>query len=237
MIRQDTTPNTASFSLENVKKELEHVKPLLRGWFHAAAAVGAVALTVALCWRSSADLPRLLSMLVFGLSMTVLYTVSAIYNIGNWGGALGRFLRSLDHANIFVLIAGTYTPICFNVLSGWVRYSLLLTIWLLAVGGIVLAIFTTKVPRMARTGLYIAMGWVGLLALPALWEALAWEALALLFLGGIFYTIGAVIYGCRRPNPFPTVFGFHEIFHLFVIAGGIAFTASIWFWALPFPRL
>jgi hemolysin III len=209
----------------------------LRGWFHAAAALGAVALTIALCWRSSDDLPRLFSMLIFGLSMIALYTVSAIYNIGHWGGAVGRWLRSLDHANIFLLIAGTYTPICFNVLHGWVRYGLLLTIWLLAVGGVALAVFTVRVPRWVRTGLYIGMGWVGLLALPALGEALAWEALALLFLGGLFYTVGAVIYGCRRPNPFPRVFGFHEIFHLFVIAGGMAFTASIWFWALPFPRI
>jgi hemolysin III len=224
-----------SSPLDNFK--IENVKPLLRGWFHAAAALGAVALTIALCWRSSDDLPRLFSMLIFGLSMIALYSVSAIYNIGNWGGAVGRWLRSLDHANIFLLIAGTYTPICFNVLHGWVRYGLLLTIWLLAVGGVALAIFTVKVPRWVRTGLYIGMGWVGLLALPALGEALAWEALALLFLGGLFYTVGAVIYGCRRPNPFPRVFGFHEIFHLFVIAGGMAFTASIWFWALPFPRI
>lgn len=216
---------------------LEFVKPLLRGWFHAVAAVGAVVLTVALCWRSADDLPRLFSMLIFGLSMIMLYTVSAIYNIGNWGGAVGRFLRSLDHANIFVFIAGTYTPICFNMLNGWVRSALLATVWLLAGAGLVLAIFTTKVPRSARTGLYIAMGWVGLLALPALWEVLAWEALALLFLGGALYTVGAVIYGLRRPNPFPRYFGFHEIFHLFVIAGGMAFTASIWFWALPFPRV
>lgn len=221
--------------LENFN--LSQVKPLLRGWFHAAAAVGAVILTVALCWRSADDLPRLFSMLIFGLSMTMLYTVSAIYNIGNWGGPVGRFLRSLDHANIFVLIAGTYTPICFNMLSGWVRSALLATVWLLAGAGVVLAIFTTKVPRSARTGLYIAMGWVGILALPALWEVLAWEALALLFLGGVLYTVGAVIYGLRRPNPFPRYFGFHEIFHLFVIAGGMAFTASIWFWALPFPRI
>jgi hemolysin III len=227
---QETTQNLDSFKNEDIK-------PLLRGWFHAVAALGAVALTVALLWNSSHDLPRMLSMLVFGLSMVLLYTVSAIYNIGNWQGKLGRFLRSLDHANIFVLIAGTYTPICFNVLHGWVRYTLLAVVWLLAIGGVVLAVFTTRVPRKARTWVYIGMGWVGLLALPALMEVYALEAVALLFLGGFLYTIGALIYGFRRPNPFPRVFGFHEIFHLFVIAGGMAFTASIWFWALPFPRI
>jgi len=169
--------------------------------------------------------------------MIILYSVSAIYNIGNWGGPAGRVLRSIDHANIFLLIAGTYTPICFNMLHGWVRPALLITIWLLAAGGIVLAIFTTKVPRTFRTGLYIAMGWVGLLALPALGSALAWEAIGLLFIGGLLYTVGAVIYGRKKPNPFPRFFGFHEIFHLFVIAGSLAFTLAIWVWAVPFPRI
>jgi len=224
----------------NSKQEvfsIENVKPLLRGWFHAFAALGAVGLTIGLCWRSAPDLPRLFSMLIFGLSMVFLYSVSAIYNIGNWGGPVGRVLRSLDHANIFLLIAGTYTPICFNMLNGWVRPALLLTIWLLAAGGIILAIFTTKVPRSARTVLYIAMGWVGLLALPAISEALAWEAIGLLFIGGLLYTAGAIIYGRKKPNPFPRFFGFHEIFHLFVIAGSLAFTLAIWFWAVPYPRI
>jgi hemolysin III len=176
-------------------------------------------------------------MLIFGLSMIFLYAVSAIYNIGNWGGPVGRVLRSIDHANIFLLIAGTYTPICFNMLHGWVRPTLLITVWLLAAGGIVLAIFTTRVPRAARTGLYIAMGWVGLLALPALGSVLAWEAIGVLFIGGLLYTVGAIIYGRKKPNPFPRFFGFHEIFHLFVIAGSLAFTLAIWLWAVPYPRI
>lgn len=224
----------------NSKPELfkmENVKPLLRGWSHAVASLGAVGLTIGLCWRSAHDLPRLYSMLIFGLSMIFLYAVSAIYNIGNWGGPVGRVLRSIDHANIFLLIAGTYTPICFNMLHGWVRPTLLITVWLLAAGGIVLAIFTTRVPRAARTGLYIAMGWVGLLALPALGSVLAWEAIGVLFIGGLLYTVGAIIYGRKKPNPFPRFFGFHEIFHLFVIAGSLAFTLAIWLWAVPYPRI
>ena len=108
-------------------------KPLLRGWFHAMAAVGAIILTVALCWMSRGDIPRMISMLIFGLSMIELYTVSAMYHIGNWPATQRRVLRTIDHANIFILIAGTYTPLCFNVLSGWFRIVMLLLIWSLAV--------------------------------------------------------------------------------------------------------
>ncbi|MCA1598679.1 MAG: hemolysin III family protein, partial [Chloroflexi bacterium] len=104
-------------------------KPLLRGWLHAGAAVAACVFTVALCWRSRADPPRLVSMLIFGLSMIELYGVSALYHIGNWTDAARGRLRALDHANIFVQIAGTYTPLCFNVLSGPTRTTILGAIW------------------------------------------------------------------------------------------------------------
>jgi len=212
------------------------LKPLLRGWFHALAAVAAVVVTVILCWQSRADPPRLLSLAVFGLSMIELYTVSAVYHIGRWPATTQRRLRALDHANIFVLIAGTYTPLCFNVLSGWLRPALLVTIWLLAASGMALATFTLHAPRWLTAALYVGMGWVAVLALPAFLAALSWSAVLVLVLGGLLYTAGAVVYASRRPNPFPRVLGFHEVFHLFVIAGGLAFTLAIWIWALPFPR-
>src|SRR5260370_35548450 len=94
-------------------------KPLMRGWSHALAGFASSLLTIALCWRSRADLPSLISLLVFGLSMMELYTVSAFYHVGRWREKPRRLLRTIDHANIFVLIAGTYTPLCFNLLSGW----------------------------------------------------------------------------------------------------------------------
>src|SRR5689334_838119 len=202
-------------------------KPLLRGWFHAGAAVAAVIFTALLVWASGADGPRLVSMLIFGLSMVELYTVSAIYHIGAWRPERKRVLRALDHANIFVLIAGTYTPICFNVLSGGLRVGILAAVWLLAASGVGLAVFTARVPRWVGTGLYLGMGWVVLIALPALVGALPWPAIALLFAGGVLYSIGAVIYARKRPDPFPRVLGFHEIFHLFVVAGGVAFALVV----------
>ncbi len=212
-------------------------KPLLRGWFHAIAALAAIALTVALCWMSRWDIPRMISMLIFGLSMIELYTVSAIYHIGNWPEPQRRALRTIDHANIFILIAGTYTPLCFNILSGWPRNAILVVIWLLAALGVGLSFFTLKTPRWVLASLYIGMGWVAVLALPAFLNKLPWIALETLALGGILYTIGAVIYARKKPDPFPKVLGFHEVFHLFVIAGGVAFAACIWIWALPFPRM
>lgn len=175
-------------------------------------------------------------MLVFGLSMVELFAVSAIYHIGTWRPEVHRKLRAVDHANIFVLIAGTYTPLCFNVLSGWLRPTFLVAIWVLAITGVSLAAFTVRWPRWVSTSLYIIMGWVSLLALPALLEALSWGPVITIFLGGLAYTLGAVVYALKRPDPFPRVLGFHEVFHLFVIMGAILDAAAIWVWVAPFPR-
>ncbi len=213
------------------------LKPLLRGRFHAIAAVGSLFLTIALCWQSRTDLPKLVSLLVYGLSMMELYTVSAFYHIGTWREPVRRKLRALDHANIFILIAGTYTPLCFILLSGWLRPTILIVIWVLALVGIGIATITLHAPRWITASLYVGMGWVVILALPAFLQVVPWTTVGLLLLGGLLYTIGAVIYARRWPNPFPHTFGFHEIFHLFVIAGSIAFAVSIWFWALPFQRM
>lgn len=212
-------------------------KPLMRGWSHALAALASLLLTIALCWQSRADFPRLISLLIFGLSMLELYTISALYHIGRWYPRTDRVLRAIDHANIFVLIAGTYTPLCFNLLSGWLRVTILIVIWTLAALGVGLAILTLRLPRWITAALYIGMGWVVVLALPAFLAVIPWYAVALLLLGGILYTLGAVIYARKRPDPFPRVFGFHEIFHLFVIAGSSAFATCIWIWALYIPRL
>jgi hemolysin III len=212
-------------------------KPLLRGWSHALAALAALVLTIALCWQSYADLPKFFSMLIFGLCMLELYTMSALYHIGHWSEKTSRVLRAIDHANIFLMIAGTYTPLCFNLLSGWLRITILLVIWVLAALGVSLAIFTLRLPRWVTASLYIGMGWVVVLALPAFLAVVPWYAVATLLLGGALYTVGAIVYARKRPDPFPRVFGFHEVFHLFVISGSIAFASCIWIWALHFPRI
>ncbi len=194
-------------------------------------------LTLALCWQSRADVPRLLSMAIYGMSLIELYTVSATYHLGAWSKCQRRRLRTLDHANIFVFIAGTYTPLCLNILSGWLRVTLLIAVWLLAAAGVGLTLSNWRMPRVVGTGLYIGMGWVAIFALPAFLVLLPWQADFLLVLGGVLYTLGGIIYARRWPNPFPLVFGYHEVFHLFVIAAGMTFTLVIWIWVLPFPRV
>lgn len=231
------TITTAPINATNATESAAPVKkPLMRGWFHAVAAIASVVLTVALCWRSREDPPRAISLAIFGLSMIELYSVSALYHIGRWKPTVDRRLRALDHANIFVLIAGTYTPLCFNVLEGWPRPTLLTVIWLCAVVGVALATLTLRTPRWLTATLYVGMGWVSVFALPAFLHALSWPPVLALFGGGVLYTVGAVVYARRWPNPFPRVFGFHEVFHLFVIAGSIAFAVMIWIWVVPFPR-
>ena len=208
-------------------------KPLLRGWFHAVAAIAAAIFTLLLCLLTQQNTLHLVTVLVFGLSMIELYTVSATYHIGTgrWSAATARRLRALDHANIFVLIAGTYTPLCIALLSGWLQPAILGSIWGLALVGISLATLTLRAPRWLSASLYIGMGWVAVLALPAFLQRLPGVAVWLLLLGGALYTTGAVIYVRKRPNPFPRIFGFHEIFHLLVIAGSIVFSVVITLWA------
>lgn len=207
-------------------------KPLLRGWFHAAAAVASLILTALLVWQGRGNAAKAVSLAVFGATMIELYTVSAVYHLGHWAERARRVLRSLDHANIFVYIAGTYTPLTVVLLAGWERVALLTAVWSLAVAGLVVARFTSRLPRWISPVLYVAMGWVAVLAMPAFVHAASWGLIALMLAGGIMYSLGALIYGRRWPNPFPRVFGFHEIFHLFVIAGSAIFITAIWLWVV-----
>lgn len=208
-------------------------RPLLRGWFHAVAAVVSVVVTLAWGMFAALDQRHNIAALVFGLSMIALYTSSAVYNLRNWRGRAATILQILDHAMIFVLIAGTYTPLCVVVLRGTLGAGLLAAVWSLAAVGAVCGALTFRLPRWSMTLLYVGMGWLGLVALPDLARSLPPVALGVGVAGGVLYTVGAVIYALRRPDPFPSVFGFHELFHLFVIAGSVAFALLIWAWVLP----
>ncbi len=212
-------------------------KPLMRGWFHAAGAVASIITTVVLAWQSRHDSIKLASLLIFGATMITLYTVSATYHIGRWPATPARLLRIFDHTNIALFIAGTYTPLCVNLLAGPARVALLVAIWTLAALNVVVAFLTGRVPRWLAPALYVAMGWVAVFAMPPLLAALTWRGVALLFAGGLLYSIGALVYARRWPNPFPKVFGFHEIFHLFVIAGSVVFVLVMWLWVLPYHRV
>jgi hemolysin III len=209
-------------------------KPLLRGWLHAVGAVAALITTIVLLVETAGDRTRFLSLLVFGLSMILLYVVSAIYHIGTWPERRRTILRTLDHANIFVFIAGAYTPICVILFGGVARAALLIVIWGLALLGVVGSFFALRLPRWALALLYIGMGWISLILLPHMMRVISFQPVLLLVTGGLLYTVGALIYAFRWPNPLPRVFGFHELFHLLVIAGTVAITATIWVWVVPF---
>jgi hemolysin III len=211
-------------------------RPLLRGWSHAIAAFGAVALTVALVVRCLGDGPRLMSMLLYGLASVGLFSCSAVYHVVTWTPSRRKIMRALDHGNIYVMIASTTTAIGLNVLHGWERIALLSSVWVIALIGICVSVFHVRFSRGPRLALYIGTGLTGLIALPGLLEALPPLAIGLLVGGGLVYAMGGLIYATKRPNPFPRVFGYHEIFHLLVIAGAMAFAAVIWFWVVPFPR-
>ncbi|MCC5926220.1 MAG: hemolysin III family protein [Bacteroidetes bacterium] len=170
---------------------------------------------------------RFLAVTVFGLSMVFLYTASAVYHWLRLDERGTLLLRKLDHSMIYVLIAGTYTPYCLLAMDGTTKWVYLITIWVLAKAGILIKLVWFHAPRWLSTGFYVFMGWLAVWSLPNMSGNITEAALYWTIAGGLFYTIGAVIYGLKKPDPWPDVFGFHEIWHLFVMAG----TASH-FWAV-----
>jgi hemolysin III len=174
--------------------------------------------------------------LVYGLAVAGLFGVSALYHRGRWRPGVRAWLQRADHSMIFVLIAGTYTPICVHVLNGTLGVALLVVVWTGAVIAVALELRPTQASRVVLVALSIALGWLALPALPAVVDGLGWAATALIALGGVLYTVGAVIYARRRPDPFPSVFGYHEVFHALTIGGAASHYAVIAFWVLPLVR-
>lgn len=159
-----------------------------------------------------------ISVLIFGISLMLLYTTSGIYHLVYTTDAILLRLRKLDHSMIFILIAGSYTPFCMLALSGAWKWSIMIIVWSLALTGIILKICWMDMPRWLSTGFYIGIGWIALFALKPLYASLSYGGFLFLILGGLMYTIGGIIYGLKKPN-FSPDFGFHEIFHIFVMLG------------------
>jgi hemolysin III len=211
-------------------------KPILRGWSHAAAALVAIAGLIALIVITRHDTAKLVSMVVYGAALVLLFSVSATYHIVNWPPRVKDWLRRADHATIFVFIAATYTPLMFNVLDGWWRIGVLVAIWISALAGVAGAAPFLRIPRRLLAALYLAMGWVAVVALVPLTAALGWAAALLIAFGGIQYSLGAAAYAFRRPRLWPRVFGYHEVFHLAVISASVTFYVIVVRYAVPFPR-
>jgi hemolysin III len=212
------------------------VKPLLRGYLHLGAAILAVIGTIALLVLSAGDPLKQTTLAIYGLSSVWLFGMSALYHVGSWEPRREKILRRLDHANIFILIAGTYTPIAFNIMTGWWRIGILATVWGLALAGVSAAAPRLGLPRWVMVALYLLIGWVALAAIPEIAHNLGSGAILTLVLGGVLYTLGALAYAAKRPNPWPRVFGYHEVFHLSTIAANAVFFAFMVAYVAPFIR-
>ncbi|PRR75912.1 PAQR family membrane homeostasis protein TrhA [Clostridium thermopalmarium] len=160
-----------------------------------------------------------LAVTMFGLSLILLYTASTVYHLIKSSDKVIKTLRKLDHSMIYILIAGTYTPICLISLHGYLRWGMFIGIWSSALLGIAFKMIWFNAPRWLSTLFYILLGWLAVFIVSPLSKAMAVQGLVYLFLGGIFYTIGALIYATKWPKFKSKLFGFHEIFHLFVLAG------------------
>lgn len=193
------------------------MRPRLRGVFHQYAFFTSLALGTLLVAGASGAGERA-SAAIFAVAIATMFGVSALYHRVQWKPAARRWMRRLDHAAIYLLIAGTYTPFGLLALSGVWRWTVLPIVWGGALAAIVLKLAWVDGPKWLSAVIGIALGWIGIVALPQLWEHAGASGVALLLVGGMLYTLGAVVYACRRPDPVPAVFGYHELFHALVIA-------------------
>ncbi len=192
------------------------MKPLARGYIHQFAffvAFGACGLLIS----QSHGVRALVSTTVYSLTLILLYGTSALYHRPNWSHRHYLIMRRFDHSAIFALIAGSATPICLLGLKGESGIELLITLWGVAIMGMLIAIHWVAAPKWARAFLYILIGWLALPYLPEIKFSVGAANFWFLFMGGVIYTVGAFIYAFKWPDPFPKIFGYHEIFHLFIV--------------------
>ena len=208
------------------------VKPRLRGVLHQYAffvslVSGTLLVLLATTVRAS------VAAVIYAASVSALFGVSALYHRVTWTGPARRRMRRLDHAMIFLLIAGTYTPVGLLVLQGRLGTVVLAVVWGGAIAGIVLELAWAGAPRWLGGTVYLALGWVAVVAMPQLFARLGVTGGMLIVAGGLVYSAGAAVYALRRPDPVPAVFGYHEVFHLLVIAGVAAHFLAISLFVLP----
>ena len=193
------------------------------GLTHLFAAFLSVAALVILVYKASTTgtIWHVVSFSIFGASLILLYTASSMYHLLNISEKGTKVLRKIDHMMIFVLIAGTYTPVCLVPLRGGWGWSLLCSIWAIAMAGIVMKLLWINAPRWLYTLFYVIMGWLVVIAFLPLVKTVPLAGILWMIAGGVLYSVGAIIYGTKWPKINSKVFGFHEIFHLFVIYGSV----------------
>ncbi|KWX00510.1 DNA-binding protein [Carbonactinospora thermoautotrophica] len=193
------------------------IKPRLRGWLHAAAFPLVLVAGIVLVWLAPST-PARVAAAVYAVASALLFGVSAAYHRGRWSPRTREMLRRFDHSNIYLLIAGTYTPMALLALEGTTRVTVLAVVWAGAIIGVLFRVLWIGAPRWLYTPLYIALGWVAAFVLPPLLEGAGVTSVVFAVVGGVLYSVGGLVYGLRRPDPSPRWFGFHEVFHAFTLA-------------------
>lgn len=211
---------------ESLEALVEQVKPHLRGWLHLGMVPLALAAGIVLVALSSTPAARL-SAAVFALTGVLLFATSAVYHRGRWSPRTAAVLKRWDHANIFLIIAGTHTPFAVLLLEGGQRATLLWVIWSGALAGVIFRVFWVGAPRWLYTPVYVALGWVAVFYLPDFLRTGGPVIVGLIAAGGLLYTVGAVVYGTKRPDPSPRWFGFHEVFHAFTVLAFAAHAVAV----------
>jgi hemolysin III len=201
---------------------LSKLREPVNGLTHLGGAIAAFLGLIGLLIVGWGGTAKVVSVLVYGISLIGMFSASATYHMAKVKPAVIQTLRKLDHSAIFLLIAGTYTPFCLIAFNGFWRWGLLAIIWAIAIIGIVVKIFYVNSPRWLHTGIYVIMGWLCVMAAPQMQSVLPLAAMVWLFVGGVVYTLGAIVYATKIFNFVPGKFGFHEVWHIFVLLGALA---------------
>lgn len=200
---------------------------------HSVGVVGAVFALVFLVWQAEGAFATT-AYAVYGASLVFVFAASTLYHALPVSPRARRVLQRVDHSAVFVVIAGSYTPVCLLALpTGW-GSALLGVVWSLTAVGVVTKTVFPQLPRWATVGIYLAMGWTAIVALKPMFAVFSWAGLAWLFAGGIVYTLGALVYGLKWPDPLPDHVGFHGVWHVFVLAGSVSHFVFIAWYVPPF---
>ena len=186
---------------------------------HLYGAIVILVVALILVYQARSCLPLVTVSIIYGLTAIFMLISSALYHAFKKDENQASFLRKMDHFAIFCMIAGTYTPLCYIYLEGYLQWGIIIAQWVLVIAGFFLKVFYIRAPRVFATVVYLLMGWMAIIPITKLLSVLPVVSIILLLLGGLAYSTGAVIYMLKKPNPMPNFFGFHEIFHLFILLG------------------